>query len=240
MDVLLKFPRDEAVTALGQGEQVDVRVGGRLLGCHDTLSCLAHDTIRLIQPHVVHPVAGQQVMPLSVVEIVWTLPSELAMVDSVVVLASVDNQQTWAVVGSGPGVWSTCEWVAPEAVAESCYVAIVAYADGEVLGVGYGGPFRVDALTAVVPGLERFGLQGARPHPFRPGGRIAFAVPVASAVTLQVFDLGGRLMETLVDGPMAAGRHEVAWEARAVAAGVYFVELRSGVLREHQRLVVVR
>jgi hypothetical protein len=211
MDLTLKFAREDVAALLPQGEFAEVLVSGHLLGCHDLVSCTLRDTIRLIQPGVTHPVAGAQVAAGATVEIAWTLPAELA-VDSVVVLASVDNQQTWEVAGSGPAGWSACEWAAPSAPVESCYVAVVAHVDGEVMGVGYGGPFQVSGTLAAGPASHRFGLHGVRPHPFRSGGRIAFGVPIATAVTLQVFDLRGRLVGTLVDGEVSAGQHEVAWD----------------------------
>jgi galactose oxidase-like protein/fibronectin type III domain protein len=237
-DLALKFSREQLVALLPQGEQAEVRVTGWLLGCRDTLSCVVRDTIRLIQPRVTHPVAGVQVAASSMVEIAWTLPSELA-VDSVLVRVSVDNQRAWVVAGRVPAGRSVCEWRAPGWAAESCYVAVVACQGGEEGGVGYGGPFRVSAPVAVVQPTERFGLEGARPHPFRAGGVIAFGVAQAGVVSLRVFDLRGRLVGTLVDGPVPAGRHEVAWDAHGVAAGVYFVQLRSGLESEQRRLVVL-
>lgn len=173
------------------------------------------------------------------VGIAWTLPSELEA-DSTAVLVSVDAQRTWSVAGTGPVDWTACQWIAPAVASESCYVAVVTYRAGEELGTGYGGPFRVGAPVAVASTSEQFGLQGARPNPFRAGGRIVFGARQGSAVTLQVFDLRGRLVETLVDGPVSAGQHEVGWDAKGVAAGVYFVQLRSGALLENRRLVVTR
>ena len=55
-------------------------------------------------------------------------------------------------------------------------------------------------------------------------------------MSLRVFDLRGRLVETLVDGPLPAGPHEVAWDAHGVPAGVYFVQLSNGTLHESRRM----
>jgi galactose oxidase-like protein len=238
-DVTLKFARDALLPLFPPGDYMEARVSGRLLGCRDTLTCSARDTIWFVKPRVLSPVAGTHVPAGSVVRVSWTIPAELAA-DSAVVLMSTDNQRTWAVVGRGPAQWSACDWRAPTASAESCYVEVMASQRGQVMGVGHGGPFGVTAALAATTATEPFRLYGARPQPYQPGGRIVFAVPVEGAVTLRVFDVRGRLVQTLVDGRMPAGRHEVAWDARGLATGVYFAELRSGALHEHQRLVLVR
>lgn len=96
------------------------------------------------------------------------------------------------------------------------------------------------AAAVTLQPVGRVELYGARPNPFRPGGRIGFGLPRAGAVTLEVFDVRGRLVETLVEGALPAGRHQLTWDAAGVAPGVYFVQLRSGGAREYRRLVVMR
>jgi hypothetical protein len=102
------------------------------------------------------------------------------------------------------------------------------------------GPKPSLALAGAAPEPARTELLGAQPNPFRPGGQIAFVLARAERVTLRMFDVRGRLVGTLLERALPAGRHEVAWDARGVAAGVYFVQLRSEGLRQHRRLVVVR
>jgi len=55
-----------------------------------------------------------------------------------------------------------------------------------------------------------------------------------------VFDVNGRLIETLVDGIVTAGRHSVVWDGGGVGAGVYFIRMRDegGRMREEHRKVV--
>jgi 5'-nucleotidase len=70
------------------------------------------------------------------------------------------------------------------------------------------------------------------PNPFNPSTTIRFSMPVAGQATLRVFDTRGRLVKTLVDENLAAGRHAVVWDGkddggRSAASGVYFYRLRS-------------
>ncbi|MCB1183327.1 flagellar basal body rod modification protein [bacterium] len=83
------------------------------------------------------------------------------------------------------------------------------------------------------------------PNPFNPLTHISFELPADGTAHLAVYDIGGRLVRTLVDGAMAAGDHTVAWNGtddagRAVAAGIYLYRLRSGAVDEVRRMSLVR
>jgi flagellar hook assembly protein FlgD len=62
---------------------------------------------------------------------------------------------------------------------------------------------------------------------------------------LSVFDVGGRLVARLLDGPVSAGRHHAVWDGRdahgsVVAPGVYFCRYEAGDFRAEGKLVRVR
>jgi hypothetical protein len=79
----------------------------------------------------------------------------------------------------------------------------------------------------------QFSLHQNAPNPFSgPNTTISFALPQASATKLRVFDVQGRLVRTLVNGPTDAGRHAVEWNGRndsdrEVSSGVYFYRLQA-------------
>jgi hypothetical protein len=71
------------------------------------------------------------------------------------------------------------------------------------------------------------------PNPFNPVTRIEFAIPGDAQVSLRVYDARGRLVRTLVDGYLAAGRRTVEWDGRTdngdpAASGTYFMRLVGG------------
>ena len=72
-------------------------------------------------------------------------------------------------------------------------------------------------------------------------GRFEFTLPVASDVRLSVYDVSGRIVDTIARGFHPAGRHEVIWSAEGVRgrAGMYFLELRAGGQRRAMRTVLV-
>jgi hypothetical protein len=81
-------------------------------------------------------------------------------------------------------------------------------------------------------------LDAVYPNPVATTAHLAYSLPEAGPVTLAVYDLLGRVVETLVDGAQAAGAHAVRWEASPRAAGVYLVRLEAGGQARTRPLVV--
>jgi hypothetical protein len=59
-------------------------------------------------------------------------------------------------------------------------------------------------------------------------------------VRLTVWDVSGARIETLVDGMMAAGRHDVRFDARDLPSGVYFLQLQTSTARLTHKLTLSR
>ena len=73
---------------------------------------------------------------------------------------------------------------------------------------------------------ETVALAPNYPNPFNPSTEIPFALPEAARVTLTLYDVLGRTVATLVDGPVAAGRHTVRWHASSYPSGLYLARLQ--------------
>ncbi len=111
--------------------------------------------------------------------------------------------------------------------------------------VGIGGGSGVTSLT--LPKV--FSLSQNFPNPFNPMTTIGFDVPDDTAgeinITLQVYDIRGRLIRTLIDGPRGPGSYQVAWDgrdekSRRVASGVYLYKIRAGDFTSVRKMVLVR
>ena len=85
-----------------------------------------------------------------------------------------------------------------------------------------------------------FALQPSYPNPFNPVTTIRFSVAATHASHLRVYDISGRLIETLVNEKLNPGEHEIQWHADQYASGVYFVELVSGDQRQVQKLLLLK
>ncbi len=92
------------------------------------------------------------------------------------------------------------------------------------------------ALSLQGPGRARpagFALGPNYPNPFNPSTILPYQLPVSTPVRLEVFNLLGQRVTTLVDGHRPAGAHTAVWDAtdaagQAVGAGVYFYRLSGG------------
>jgi len=83
------------------------------------------------------------------------------------------------------------------------------------------------------------------PNPFNPSTSIEFSLHARERVSLKVFDVSGRLVRTLVDGPLSGGNHRYTWDGHnergsSVASGVYFYVLKSESIRQSRKAVLLR
>lgn len=88
-------------------------------------------------------------------------------------------------------------------------------------------------------------LFGATPNPFNPSTIILYELTAPGHVTIGVYDVGGRLVRTLVDRHVGAGRHEVIWSGldgsgNTVASGVYLCRLTAPGFIETRKMVLMR
>ena len=105
-------------------------------------------------------------------------------------------------------------------------------ADGKTLYITSGSSLyriRIASVTAVrdhgsIPPAS-FNLYGNYPNPFNPATIINFQLPSRSRVTLNVYDMRGRKLDTLVDGTLQAGSYRIPFYATGVSSGVYFCRL---------------
>jgi len=86
----------------------------------------------------------------------------------------------------------------------------------------------------------RLELLPSAPNPFAQAARLRYRLPDPARVRLEVFDLLGRRVATLVDGEKEAGPHEVQLDGSRLAAGTYFVRLTAGPETRTQQIQVVR
>jgi len=89
----------------------------------------------------------------------------------------------------------------------------------------------------------QFGLEDARPNPFAEHTVIRYCLPHAAEVGIEVFDVSGRSVATLVSGTQQAGWQSVSWNrtdasGARVPAGIYVCRLKSGDCQLARKLVV--
>ena len=138
---------------------------------------------------------------------------------------------------SGNGTFHWRDLNPPADGTEAHYYALVRTADNQNIWTG---PvyvtYEAAPPTAVGPTPALGITLAARPNPTSAGLTVEFTLPRDDAGSLALYDLSGRRVRTIHDGPLAAGPHTVAWDGRAEdgsrpSAGIFFLKL---VTREGQ------
>lgn len=85
-----------------------------------------------------------------------------------------------------------------------------------------------------------FTFNSPYPNPFNPSTKLEFGLPNSASVELTVWDINGRLVESLNLGQLNAGQHRLHYEAGALAGGIYIAKLSAGQHSVSQKLVLMK
>ena len=84
------------------------------------------------------------------------------------------------------------------------------------------------------------------PNPFNPTTTISFSVPqMSSFVTLEIYNVKGQKVKTLVNETKSAGEHSVVWDGRdsnnkPVSSGIYFYNLKAGRFEKSRKMLLLK
>jgi len=88
---------------------------------------------------------------------------------------------------------------------------------------------------------ETFLLQSVYPNPFNSGTTISFTIPsVKEPVYLQVYDINGHLVETVMKKILNEGTYHIQWIPKNLPSGLYILQLRTGKLIMNQKLSFIK
>lgn len=123
-------------------------------------------------------------------------------------------------------------------------------ADTLIISNDAGAPLRI-ALTgvgAILRAADRnnisiptvFGLSQNYPNPFNPATALTFDVPRSAWVTLRVYDVLGRAVDTPVNGRVQPGRYPLQWSCSSCGSGIYFFVLSAEGAHFTQKAMLLR
>ncbi|MDR9367331.1 MAG: T9SS type A sorting domain-containing protein, partial [Balneolaceae bacterium] len=78
------------------------------------------------------------------------------------------------------------------------------------------------------------------PNPFNPTTQISYSIPQQSDVLLEVYDLTGKLITTLVNETVSSGTHSVTFDAENLSSGVYMYRLQTANRVLSRKLTVIK
>jgi len=85
-----------------------------------------------------------------------------------------------------------------------------------------------------------FAVDQNSPNPFNPVTSISFTLPAADHVTVDIYNVAGQKVDTLVNDFMETGKHSVVWDASGFSNGVYFYTLKSGDFSRTMKMTLLK
>jgi hypothetical protein len=134
----------------------------------------------------------------------------------------------------------------PQMVTDSQDGVVVLWEDEPLYGHG-STLFIQRVFDPIITGVDEspvlpteFSLSQNYPNPFNPSTTIEFYLPVSSEATLKIYDVTGRQVATMLDGPTTAGIHRVTIEASNLPSGVYFYNFRADHHSQTRKMVLLK
>lgn len=87
---------------------------------------------------------------------------------------------------------------------------------------------------------DKFELNQNYPNPFNPSTTIKFSIPKAGYISLNVFDVTGKHIKTLISQNMNAGSYNYTLNSDGISSGVYFYRLVSGEFSEVKKMILIK
>ena len=78
------------------------------------------------------------------------------------------------------------------------------------------------------------------PNPFNATTTIQYNLPMASDVTIDIYDLLGNKVETLIDKNQQAGYHRVIWNADDFSSGMYFYKIQARDFMDSRKMLLLK
>ncbi len=93
-------------------------------------------------------------------------------------------------------------------------------------------------IASTIPSAYTLGQN--YPNPFNPTTTIKFALPKSSLVSLNVYSISGELVNSILNKEMSGGWHEVVFDAKQLASGVYIYRIQAGEFAYSRKMIVMK
>ena len=101
-----------------------------------------------------------------------------------------------------------------------------------------GNSYDLEYLPEDIPEFDR--LISIYPNPFNPETNILFELSAGSNVLIEIYNIKGQKVTTLINGPFEAGSHKVTWNATDHSSGIYLLRFHTAERSETKKLILLK
>lgn len=209
--------------------------------------CLDGSSGQIIWSTIADPFGSENILCMTAIpDVTGDAISDIAcgtLGDNIVLLDGWDGVRVWATPGSGPSSPVDAISGLPDIDRSGSWEVLAGHRSGVVEAVaGSDGVDRVEPRPDVT---TQFALGAAYPNPFNATTTISYTLRRESEIQLEIFDLLGRHVTTLLDAVQPAGTHFAVWSGESergtvAGSGVYFVRLQSATFSQTRKLVLMK
>ena len=91
-----------------------------------------------------------------------------------------------------------------------------------------------------IKNIADFKLNEAYPNPFNPITNISYSLPENDIITINIYDIKGNHIQTVMDGYQDMGDYNFLWNAQNQSSGLYFVKMKTKLFTQTQKLMLVK
>jgi len=212
-------------------------------------------TIRDCEPptvSVIDPNGGEEWCVGSGHDILWSASDNLGPTKIVSLYYSTDGGSSWTPIDENEFNDGVFAWIIPDAPSVQCRVKVKAYDEAGNIGEDMSnGDFTICQTNDVDHGIEdpnapaNFALLQNHPNPFNPGCKIPYRLATPCMVVLEVYNMRGQKVKTLLEEYQTPGHKTVYWDGtdelgRNVPAGVYLYRLSAGDFADSRKMILLK
>lgn len=116
---------------------------------------------------------------------------------------------------------------------------VASVSTGRIIDVSGDGMFLESNEIEETPACT-YSLSDNYPNPFNPVTKISYQLPVASEVTIRIYDISGRQIAELVNSFQEQGKYEVSFDASMLSSGTYFYRMEAGEYSQTKKMTLIK
>ncbi|MBN1211204.1 MAG: S8 family serine peptidase [candidate division Zixibacteria bacterium] len=223
-------------------------MGSGRLNVFKALDAVEAPTVTVIQPN-----GGEVLYIGQIYTIMWDAADNVGIVATLIEY-SVNSGADWTVIADLEGNPGSFDWTVTGPASDQCRVKVtctdaVGLSGSDMSDDDFCPPYKAVARTFSVLSKHampvEFALNQNYPNPFNPRTEIDFSLSEDAEVTLEIYNLLGQKVRTLIESPLKKGEHTAVWDSRdnsgnSVASGIYFYKLTANQRVATRKMVLLK